>query len=248
MPTGMPGNTMRGFAIQQIERVINKTTDIDGLIGDLSNQSKPMIRILRDLYGGQRALDKTKDPDKWNIRHLRIDWFGRHKRSNGDAIDPKDWRGRWWRGTTRRPGYQPIDPVVRMGFWTTCVLKRHYESLQSEKVPVQVLWICAGHHFETHIVRQKTMVDDGSGGEKEVVHSLTTIIVTPHEGMPVEDAGMSETGVEVGPDVDESIWIVRQKLADPEAVGYKAAPHVEGVNVPAYDAEIYNPLVSDPID
>ncbi len=259
MPTGMPGNTMRGHVIKQIERVINNCGEdaLKILIEDLSTQKQPMVKILTNTYGGQRALDPSKEIDKFNKRHLRVDWFGRHRKRDPKDKDkkipvpPQDWRGRWWRGTTRRTGYQPIDPIVRLGLWTTCKLKLKLQGESEDAVPIHMVWICAGHHFEVHSLPQYLVDSDGKRG---AAHGISVLIVTPHEGLPLEDAGMSEVGSDVSADIDDEIYIVRGTLVedDESRAGYARIEKWEGSDaVPTYyddavtklpPAALYNPL------
>jgi len=77
VPTGMPGNTMRGYLIKQLERLINHTTDLEELIKDLEKQMKTasrelefehaallrdqLVELRRDLLGDEEALPEWSD-------------------------------------------------------------------------------------------------------------------------------------------------------------------------------------------
>jgi hypothetical protein len=218
---------MRGYVLRQIERVINRPgEDLQPLIDDLAVQNDPMVEILTRDYNGERALQPGNVvPDRWHRRHLRVDWFGRHQ-----GKQPRNWKGRWWRGSTRTEGLQPVDPVIRLGLWTTLQLR-----LERGRPPVHFAWICAGHHLEVVVLPTNAQI--------------TALILTPHEGIAIEDPGSNEASGDLTANVDNDVYVVRRKIADVGMAGYVETT-VNGYAPPPYQDDpvrVYQPrVVADP--
>lgn len=231
MPNTMAGNAMRGYVVKAIEKMFETPGEEQAeLLAQLAIQTEDthFAKLLRRQYEDpithvkRKILDTSKPKDKAYRRHMKIDWFGK------PGTDPLKWRGRWWRGTSRRRGYQPIDPIVRGGMWTALKLR----NALTPRPPIRILWLCAGHHFEAHVFPRP--------------EQITLVLQTPHEGAQVEDAGLSESGP-FASSVDTELILVRRPIDDdehePDDYGYKAIKKIAGVDVPKFE---YVPDVTNP--
>ena len=107
MPTGMPGNSMRGWLLTKIEEFFNKPKKgWEKYIAAFGVRDLHLTDILVGNIESGSILDETKDVDQATIWHLEVDWFGRSRTKDGaEKTKEERWIGRWWRGTTRNPGY-----------------------------------------------------------------------------------------------------------------------------------------------
>jgi len=175
----MCANVAKSWLFNEFENCMANNPDYDDLLAKLRNTSHSFTEALFDTG----ILTAGYKPHIEMQKHLDKHWFN----DGPDAYWP----------------HRPFkEEVIRYGS-IKCI-----ELAQTHKLPVNVLWICAGHHFQCAVTKSNA--------------EITLLVLTPH--LPNAITQLASTEPEdiwvIGPtaDIDE---IIR------EAVNYEGRPTSE---------------------
>ena len=155
MPT-MCANVAKSWLIEEIESSLASNPDYDDILAKLRDTSRSFTNALFDIG----ILKKGYKPHIEMKAHLDTHWFN----DGPDAYWP------------HRPAKEE---VIRHGHI------KAVELAQTTKLPVCILWICAGHHFQCAVTKSDAQI--------------TLLILTPHVPNAVPQVASTEP---------EDIWVI----------------------------------------
>ncbi len=193
----MCANVAKGWLTHAIERGLNDNPDYDKILANLRDKSRPLTSTLFD-----GVLTQGYQPHDDMREHLDKHWYS-------DGPD----------------GYWPHRPekaeVVRHGYI------KAVELAQAHKLPICVLWICAGHHFQCAVTKSDAQI--------------TLLILTPHTPNAVPNLASTEP---------EDIWVIGPTIDIEEivreAVNYNGRPTKDDCTLLDKDRGIWEaPIFTD---
>ena len=198
MPT-MCANVAKGWLTHAIESALSNNPDYDDILSKLRDKSRPLNNILFDIG----ILTTGYKPHDEMKAHLDKHWYN----DGADAYWP------------HRPAKEE---VVRHGY-IKCV-----ELAQTHKLPVCILWICAGHHFQCAVTKSDAQI--------------MLLVLTPHTPNAVPQLASTEP---------EDLWIIGPTVDIEEivreAVNYNGRPTQNDCVLLDKDSGVWEaPIFTDP--
>jgi len=195
----MCANVAKSWLIQEIESTLSNDPDYDDILAKLRDKSRSITSVLFDIG----TLREGYKPHERMKEHLDKHWFN----DGPDAYWP------------HRPAKEEI---IRHGH-IKCV-----ELAQAHRLPVCILWVCAGHHFQCAVTKSDAQI--------------TMLLLTPHTPNAVPQLSSTEP---------EDIWVIGPTIDIDEivreAVNYDGRPTNDDCTLLDKDSGIWEaPIFTDP--